>query len=100
MTTAEQDTITITLTKPIKRGEQEITSVQIRNPGVIALGGVVLGDLLRMHTDEVLRVLPRITEPALQRHELNQLDPADLMDMAGELSNFFISDRMRNQAEV
>lgn len=100
MQTAEQDTITIPLKNPIKRGDQEITSVKIRKPGVIALGGVVLGDLVRMQTDEVLRVLPRITEPVLQRHELNQLDPADLMDMAGEISNFFISDRVRKQAEV
>lgn len=61
----DDESVSITLKKPITRGKTKITAVVVRKPGVLALGGVVLADLVRMHTDEVVRVLPRTTEPPL-----------------------------------
>ncbi|WP_021024777.1 phage tail assembly protein [Comamonas sp. B-9] len=94
------DSVVITLKKPILRGKTRITEVVVRKPSVLALAGVVMSDLARMQTDEVIRVLPRTTVPSLVRNEVVQLDPADFFAMAGVLSNFFVSDQLPGLAEA
>ena len=96
----DDESFSITLKKPIMRGMTKITAVVVRKPSVLALGGVVMADLVRMHTDEVVRVLPRTTEPPLVRNEVIQLDPADFFAMAGVLSSFFVSDQLPGLAEA
>ena len=81
---------TITLQTPIKRGATEITSLQLRKPNTGALRGVSLTELLQMNVSALQVVLPRISEPTLDKHEVDQLDPADLVACALEVAGFLV----------
>ncbi|WP_374961018.1 phage tail assembly protein [Spongiibacter tropicus] len=78
----------ITLKKPIKRGEQEITEVTLRKPNTGALRGCRLSMLLNSDVDSLITVLPRITEPALTEQDIADMDVKDLVSCAGEVVGF------------
>ncbi|ACO79883.1 Phage P2 GpE-like tail protein [Azotobacter vinelandii CA] len=83
-------TKTITLDTPIQRGEQIITSVELRKPDAGSLRGVSLTDVLRMDVNALITVLPRISTPALTQPELMRLDPADLVQLGSEVAAFLL----------
>lgn len=80
----------ITLEQPIKRGDQSITTVQVRKPGAGELRGCSLVDLMRMDVTALHTVLPRITMPTLTQHEVSRLDPADLTQFGTAVSSFLL----------
>ena len=82
---------TITLQTPIKRGATEITSLQLRKPNTGALRGVSLTELLQMNVSALQVVLPRISQPTLVKHEIDQLDPADLVNMGTVVVGFLLT---------
>lgn len=82
---------TITLEAPLKRGESEIAEVQLRRPNSGELRGLSLVQLAQMNVDEIRKLLPRITVPPLTAPEVDQLDPADLMEVAGAVGDFLLS---------
>lgn len=92
-TTAATPTLaTVTLDKPIVRGEQTITSVQLRRPKAGELRGINLAALIREMDYGALEVLlPRVTLPTLTRADIANLDPADLTSLASEVILFFVS---------
>ena len=73
---------TVELDHPITRGETEIRSVQIRKPKAGDLRGVSLSELFDMKADTVM---PRISNPTLTPHEINQLEVADLFKFSVRL---------------
>ncbi len=81
----------VTLTTPIQRGETTIKTVSLRKPDVGALRGLKMTDLLQMDVNAMLLVLPRITDPALLPTEVNALDPADFLNLSGNLVSFFMT---------
>ncbi|PZP30452.1 MAG: phage tail assembly protein [Roseateles depolymerans] len=81
-------TASVTLDTPIKRGDTTITTIELRKPRAGELRGVALYDLVRMDVAAVQTVLPRITVPTLTRPEVDALDPADLFQLAAEVSAF------------
>lgn len=89
----------IPLEKPIVRGKDDkiskITEITLRKPDSGELRGIVLSDLLRMHADAVMAVLPRICEPKLTPPEVATMDPADLFACAAEISNFLLPTSMQ-----
>jgi hypothetical protein len=81
----------INLHTPIEQaGGTAITSVTLRKPSVGELRGVKLTNLLQMDVNTMLSVLPRITQPALLAHDIAAMDPADFMELAGQLVGFFM----------
>ena len=90
----------ITLDTPIKRGESEITSITINKPNSGALRGASLRGLLDFQTDDIIKVLPRITEPALTDADANRLDPADLVQMGGVIAGFLLPRQVLAKAEA
>jgi hypothetical protein len=80
----------ITLIKPIERGDDIIEQVEIREPSAGELRGVRLSDLLNGDVDALVTVLPRITIPILQKHEVNALGAQDLATLAGEVMGLFM----------
>lgn len=80
----------ISLETPFKRGETEITAIELRKPNAGALRGVSLRGLLDFLTDDIVKVLPRITDPALTDHEAARLDPADLVQMGVVIAGFLL----------
>lgn len=80
----------ITLETPIKRGDSEITSIELRKPNAGELRGANLVDLLQMDVTALHKVLPRITIPALNEHEVAAMDPVDLMQCGTKVSGFLL----------
>jgi len=89
----------VMLSAPVVRGEQKIESVQIRKPKSGELRGLSLHDLLKFDVDCCRQVLPRVTMPPLLAHEIDELDPSDLIALAGELGNFFLPAGMRPESQ-
>lgn len=83
-------TVKITLDTPIARGDTQITVITLRKPNVGALRGVSLSDLLQLDVTALTTVLPRITEPTLTAHDVSQMDPADLVQLGGEVAGFLL----------
>ena len=83
---------------PIKRGETEITSLDLRKPNSGALRGVSLRGLLDFQTDDIIKVLPRISEPTLTDHEAARLDPADLLQAGSVIAGFLLPKRALAEA--
>lgn len=60
----------------------------MRKPGAGELRGVSLMDLMRMDVTALHTVLPRITTPTLTTADVSRLDPADLTQLAVEVTGF------------
>jgi hypothetical protein len=82
---------TITLDTPLKRGETEITTVEVSRPNSGALRGVTLMALLNMDVIAIQTVLPRVTQPSISSVEAATLDPADLAQFGGVISSFLLT---------
>ena len=85
----------ITLDEPIRRGEQTLTEVRLRKPKAGELRGTQLVNLLHMDIAALEIVLPRITVPTLTKHEVGQLDPADITQFGSELASFLLTKEKR-----
>lgn len=83
------DTKTITLTRPIPRGEGELSQITIREPDSGALRGLKLADLLMIDVNALLILLPRITVEGLTGAEAAKLAPGDLARAGGAVVGFF-----------
>jgi len=88
--------ISVPLQTPIQRGTQRIDTVVLRRPKAGQLRGLLLTDLLQMRVDSLAALLPRITTPTLLQHEIDDLDPADLVALSGAAIGFFLA---RSQSE-
>lgn len=89
----------VTLDTPIKRGETEITEITINKPNSGALRGASLRGLLDFQTEDLIKVLPRVTEPALTDPEANRIDPADLLQIGAVLAGFLLPKRVMAEAQ-
>lgn len=85
----------ITLDEPIRRGDQTLTEVRLRKPKAGELRGTQLVNLLHMDIAALEIVLPRITVPTLTKHEVSQLDPADITQFGSELASFLLTKAKR-----
>ena len=99
---ADDNARTITLDTPLALpGGQTATSVTVRKPSSGALRGLALSDLLRLQTDAIQAILPRVTEPMLPKHVVQAIDPADLVALGGAVASFLLpkADRADFQPE-
>lgn len=78
----------IPLDQPIERGEEKITSVQIRKPAAGELRGLKIIDIAQGDVDANLDLLPRITLPPLTAHEIGEMDAADMVVLINTAANF------------
>ncbi|MDQ8022194.1 MAG: phage tail assembly protein [Moraxellaceae bacterium] len=88
----------VPLETPITRGAQTITEVTLRKPSSGELRGVHLGELFKLDVASLIRVLPRITSPALTEADVMNLDPADLLQMGAMVSDFLLTRGMKAEA--
>lgn len=89
---------TVFLDEPIKRGKQEITSVDIRKPNAGELRGVSLVAITELDVTALQRVLPRVTTPTLTQHDVAQMEPADLLQCGTVLASFLLKKAQRQEA--
>ncbi|MEH3773820.1 phage tail assembly protein [Enterobacter asburiae] len=87
-TTETEKPNTVTLDNPVMRGEQKIEKVTVFKPNAGTLRGVSLAALASSDVDALIKVLPRMTYPALTEHEVTRLDGSDLMLFAAEVIVF------------
>lgn len=81
---------TVELDTPIQRGKEIITQVLLRKPQSGSLRGTRLQALMDMDVNAMMVVLPRISVPALQPHEIVEMDPADLLSLSVEVVTFLL----------
>ena len=72
---------------PLMRGEK-VEQVTLTKPNAGTLRGVSLASLANSDVDALIKVLPRMTYPALTEHELARLDASDLISLAGKVVGF------------
>ncbi|QUT15552.1 phage tail assembly protein [Rahnella inusitata] len=78
----------VILEEPIKRGEMEISQVEIIKPNAGHLRGIGLASLANADVDALTVILPRITLPNLTTQECKSLNLPDLIALAGKVIGF------------
>ena len=86
-----KDTTKITLAQPLKQGDKSITEITLRKPMSGELRGIKLLDIMQMDVSAYAPLLPRITTPMLSESQINNLDPADLIQVMTGVQSFFVS---------
>ena len=92
--------ITITLEEPIERGATTITTLCLRRPKSGSLRGINLAELLQLRAEAVMVLLPRITEPPLLKHEVENMAPVDLIACATEVVDFLVPAKQLEAAKA
>ena len=90
---------TVTLEFPITRGATTITQLHLRKPKAGALRGINLAELLQLRAEAVMVLLPRITEPTLLKHEVENMEPVDLIACATEVVDFLVPQATLQKAQ-
>jgi hypothetical protein len=81
---------TITLDVPLKIGDLEIQTVQVRKPASGELRGLTMMALSQLDYAALETLLPRITIPPLEKTDIARLDPADFMQLGSEVMDFLL----------
>lgn len=82
---------TVTLGTPIKRGETNIDAVNLRKPKAGELRGLDMQAVLTSDVTATLKLIPRISDPILTDHEVNNLEADDFAELAGTIRGFFMT---------
>lgn len=85
--TAENPNL-ITLETPIKRGDELIKTLTLTKPNAGTLRGVSLADVASSDVNALIKVLPRMTYPALTEAEIIRLELPDMMTIAAKVIGF------------
>jgi hypothetical protein len=88
-------TQTIKLTKPIVRGETEITEIVLTKPKSGALRGLQLTTLQMGDVNALAKLLPRITEPKLNENDVDNMETEDLAEFADAVAGFLMNSATR-----
>ncbi|MBN3238302.1 phage tail assembly protein [Pectobacterium carotovorum] len=78
----------VTLETPIKRGETVIDTITLIKPTTGTLRGVSLAALAGSDVDAMIKVLPRMTLPALTETEIARMELPDMITIAGKVIGF------------
>lgn len=90
-TPAEKTTTVVELDYPItSSGDKRIDKVTVRKPNSGALRSLALTDVLRLQTEAIRTILPRITDPMLHKQDLDKLDPADFVQLGTAVVGFLV----------
>lgn len=92
-------TKTITLDTPISRKGEEVAEITLRKPRAGELRGLSLTDVLQMDVNALGKLLPRISQPMITEAEVQTMDPADLVQLGGEVAGFLVPKRLKTEPE-
>lgn len=93
--TTQPQSVTITLSSPITRGDAEISQVTIRKPKAGELRNLKVEELFNTDVNTLFVVLPRITMPTLMENDIAGLETEDLLEFAGAVKGFFMPPAMK-----
>lgn len=80
---------TVTLTRPIVRGEEIIATVTLREPAAGEMRGLQLFTLMQMDVAALITLIPRISTPPLTGNEVAAMGPSDLALLGMQVASFF-----------
>jgi hypothetical protein len=66
------------------------SKITVRKPNGGALRGLSMSALMQADYTSLETLAPRITAPAVQKHEFAAFDPADIVQFAGEVMDFLL----------
>ena len=89
----------IELDTPVTRKGGDVATITLRKPKAGELRGLSLTDLLQMDVNALGKLLPRISNPMLTEAEVQAMDPADLVQLGGEVAGFLVPKRMKETQE-
>lgn len=81
--------VEVTLKKPVKHGDNVISSVIVREPTESALRGLSLIDVLKMESAALTILIPRVTTPTLHANHTAALSAADRLKLGLAIQSFF-----------
>jgi hypothetical protein len=82
---------TVTLETPLTRGDNLISSIEIRKPNVGTLRGLSLQSVLQWDVNSMSKLLPRITSPAISEPEIMKMDVSDFTALNIAVTGFLAS---------
>jgi hypothetical protein len=85
----------VTLDTPIQRGKDTISEVTLRKPKAGEMRGLALADVLNLDVNALATLLPRITQPIITKDDTQNLDPADLVQLGGEIASFLVPRKLQ-----
>ncbi|MCI3908838.1 phage tail assembly protein [Pseudomonas viridiflava] len=97
---AAQDDNVIALDTPIKRGKTEILEISVRKPSSGELRGIQLAELIQLDVASLIKVIPRLSNPALTAPEVANLDPADLLAIGSKVVGFLLQKSAKADASL
>ena len=86
----------VELDTPVIRKSGNVETITLRKPKAGELRGLNLTDILNMDVNALGKLLPRITSPVLTEQEVQNMDPADLVQLGGEVAGFLVPKRMKD----
>lgn len=81
--------VEVSLKKPVKHGDNVISSVIVREPTESSLRGLSLIDVLKMESAALTILIPRVTTPTLHANHTAALSAADRLRLGVAIQSFF-----------
>lgn len=84
-----------TLDAPIRIGDQLVhdagTKIQVRRPSAGELRGIDISAVIsRCDYAQIEKIAPRLTNPILHKEHVAAMDPADFVQLGGEIVDFLL----------
>ena len=95
---SNKDIQNIPLSNAIERGKTKISEVLIRKPKGGDLRGLSLMLVAQSDYDTMVKLIPRVSEPVIHKHDLDDMDVSDLMDVTMGVASFFVKGEMPSLA--
>ena len=80
---------TVDLDQPLKVGDKDVSKLKLRKPLAGELRGIKLLDVLQMDPDALAELVPRISEPQINKADFYSLEVSDLMRVISTTVSFF-----------
>ncbi|HEY0626697.1 MAG TPA: phage tail assembly protein [Allosphingosinicella sp.] len=74
------------------------TEITVRKPAAGELRGLTMMSLSQLDYTAVETLAPRITSPVLHKQDVAGMDPADLMQLGGEIMDFLLPKAARPES--
>ena len=92
--------IDVPLETPLTTRGEPIDTLRLRRPKSGELRGLSIAKLGQLDYDEIRKLLPRITQPVLIAEEVDAIDPADMIEIAGEVADFLFTKRRKAEFQT
>jgi hypothetical protein len=90
----------VTFENPVRRGETLIESITLRKPRAGELRGLSLQALGQSDVNQLIALIPRISEPPLTLQEVEAMEIEDIGAIGSVVFDFFLGTEQREMIET